>query len=222
MSISFAEKDQKLQEKSRTIGVVVISSSFVVHLGKVSFTDYWGGKFSDDIGWRVFFAEENRLVVISEDIIDVRRFNAENAEVTWATSDLRTWLNGEFRAGWSQTLKNRAMLQNVPAPDSSGGKGTTDMVYLMDVSVAEYYLPSDTDRQAGINLTPEAIQGFNDAANTDIEANVETYGGTTWWLRSPGDAGNKEAFVSHSGTIKAEGDSVNLLSGIRPVVVVWR
>ena len=184
----------------------------VVHLGEVSFTDYRGVQFKDDIGWRVLAVEGDRVLLISENVIDLRPYNTERVDITWEQCDLRSWLNGAFYDGLPNGMRDCA------------GQTAMDMdgkVFLLSTDEAERYFSSDEDRQAGVDLTAEAIRGYNDTFNTDLEAIVRDWGGFAWWLRSSDSAAGSAAVVDSGGrvgygSIALFGD--NVLIGVRPAI----
>ena len=135
----------------------------IIHLGEVSFEAYHSGQFKDDIAWRVLAIENGRVLVIAEDIIDLRPYNEKWEDTTWEQSTLRQWLNTDFYNGLPKVMQQYALstlLVNADNPywDTPGGNDTTDKVFLLSMDEAERYFRSDADRQTGVNLTPEAIQ----------------------------------------------------------------
>ena len=162
----------------------------IIHLGEVSFDAYWGGQFKDDIAWRVLAIEDGRVLVIAEDIIDLRPYNEKYEDITWEQSTIRQWLNTDFYNGLPEKVKQYVATTLLINTDNSyygtpGGNNTTDKVFLLSIYEAEWYFRSCATRQAGINLTPETIRWYNGEWGGDIEQIVREYGGWWWWLRSP-------------------------------------
>jgi len=52
--------------------------------------------------WRVLDVQNNRALIITENIIERRPYNVELDDVTWETSTLRRYLNGEFLQKFSR------------------------------------------------------------------------------------------------------------------------
>src|SRR5436309_650359 len=48
------------------------------------------------IAWRVLRHADRELLVVSEYILDCKRYHGEYADVTWRDCDLRQWLNDAF------------------------------------------------------------------------------------------------------------------------------
>ena len=194
----------------------------VIHFGKVAFVDFWGGGFSQDIGWRVLAVEEGRVLVISEDSIDLRPYNTAFKAVTWENCDLRMWLNSDFYNSLPMDLRPLVMTTQINNKNNTvygtkGGNDTADRVFLLSLDEAERYFKSDRDRQAQLNITPEAISGVNKEYAFDIEEYVKEYGGRWWWLRSPGNGTDIAAYINSRGLLYTIGNNVDRASGgVRP------
>lgn len=72
-------------------------------------------------------------------------YHEEDEAVTWETSSLRKWLNGEFlETGFDEQERSRILLTDVKNEDNGvyhtkGGEDTRDYVYLPSISEAEKY-----------------------------------------------------------------------------------
>ena len=197
----------------------------VVHFGTVTFTDYRGGAFSDDIGWRVLVIEGGKALVVSEDVIDLRPYNVTDEDTTWEQCDLRAWLNSDFYRGLPSGMQKQAATTQVANSDNPdygtpGGNGTQDKVFLLSLDEADKCFSSDSDRQAGIGLiTQQTIDSINSEYNVDIESYVKDNGGYYWWLRSPGGSTGDAAVVYNDGGLVSGGNYVaNVRIGVRPAL----
>ena len=52
--------------------------------------------------WIVLDVQESQALIITDRVIDHRLYHDEMVEVTWETSYMRQWLNGEFLSRFSQ------------------------------------------------------------------------------------------------------------------------
>jgi serine/threonine protein kinase len=126
----------------------------------------WDGK---PITWRVLAAENGRMLLISEHVLEDRSYNEQRSEATWETCALRQYLNGEFLASFSANEQSRIATVTNQNPDNpkegtSGGNPTEDRVFLLSIDEAEKYFANASDRIA-----------------SDLQGN------SSWWrLRSPG------------------------------------
>jgi len=142
------------------------------------------------IKWRVLEVAEDRMLVISEDVLDSRVYHSKAESVTWETSELRFWLNDFFfRTAFASKEKNRILESDVinsfnPTTGIRGGNDTQDRIFLLSIDEAQRYFADDSDRNAKGPVRRTA----------DI-----------WALRTPGDAMDKVATVDRSGKISANG-----------------
>jgi len=120
---------------------------------------------ADSTEWVLLKWDEDtgRALVVSKDCVALKAYHAPE-EVTWETSHLRKWLNGEYFASLPEAIQSRAVETEIETPYSNaipGGNNTMDKVFLL--SIDEYYDMPESLRKA-------------------------TYRGAAswWWLRSPG------------------------------------
>ena len=87
---------------------------------------------NEDIKWTVLAIENGKALIISDLCIDARIYNEGKESVTWETSDMRAWLNGDFyEAAFDEDEKRYLLLSDVEAQNSSahgvdGGADTQD------------------------------------------------------------------------------------------------
>ena len=172
----------------------------------VTFGSYQG----QDITWLALAEENGKTLLISESVLDAVPYDntAEpyqwsvqsprpQKDVEWATSSIRTWLNGEFlNAAFSAdekgaiaatTLadtKNNVSHTAATAADPSvhAAEETTDQVFLLSLAEAKQYFANNAARVA--HPTDYAVkQGvYVGVASNDEQPD----GAAAWWLRSNG------------------------------------
>jgi TPR repeat protein/methionine-rich copper-binding protein CopC len=144
--------------------------------------------------WLVLETKDDRMLVISEDILEDREYAPKFAETTWETSAIRTYLNNEFYNTFNEEDKARIISTRIANPDNAmyavaGGNDTAERIFLL--SMDEY----------------NAYFGGNSAA------------AGWWWLRSPGVDQRYAAFVNAEGVVGKSGRHVsNPTAGIRPAM----
>jgi len=211
-----------LATSSATLVPANVSVGDTLRLGEVRFDAYHGGIFSDNIEWRVLALENDRVLVISENVIEVRPYHHEYTSITWEKSDLRRWLNGAFFDGLpvnARTQIGEVSNQNPDNWGTLGGNSTQDRVFLLSISEAEQYFYSDKNRQARLSLSDATMGFFAEKYGMTLKVFEEIQSGYWWWrLRSPGSYGSEfAASVNHSGSVYGVGGIVDLDSGgVRP------
>ena len=191
----------------------------------IYFGNYWQSNSStkEPIKWRVLSVNGNDAFLLADQNLDVKRYNNEHANVTWATCTLRTWLNDTF-LNTAFTSSEQAAIKNTtvvnddnPYYGTEGGANTIDKVYLLSIAEAS-----------------NAAYGFNGEFRTDSETreakntvyakergsmSTEYKGNGWWWLRSPGGYSLTASDVYYSGYGRNFGDYVDSVGyAVRPAL----
>lgn len=166
------------------------------------------------IKWRVLKKQEGEVFLMADTVLTKKPYNEKRKSVTWEKSTLRTWLNKNFmnlafseeeQAAINQTEMGNK--DNIKLGTKDRNK-TFDRIFLLSQSqvygtttAEEYGFVKDStckdEARKGKNITGEKI---------------------SWWLRSPGKAGDYAACVSYDGWIHHDGCNVSCQNdGVRPV-----
>ena len=140
---------------------------------------------AEDIEWLVLAKENNKILVISDKVLDFQPYNEKpyyetRKAITWEQCSLRKWLNGSFlNEAFSE--EERALIQSTtvsvdknPRYSTDPGNYTTDKVFLLSINEAEKYFNSDEARKCA----PTAYAKARGALTSVGDAK------TWWWLRS--------------------------------------
>ena len=88
--------------------------------------------------WRVLDVQDDRALIITEKIIDIRAYHNELTDITWADCDLREYLNGEFYNNFNANDKAR-IIQVTNSNHYNywyrleGGLDTDDHIFLLSL-----------------------------------------------------------------------------------------
>lgn len=146
----------------------------------------------DPIEWQVLCEDKETLLVVTARNVAHRCFDEEYQ--TWAKSDIRSWLNGEFcDQAFSADEKRciRPTEVEVFAWEGSVVEQTEDAVFLLSMEEAKVYCAA---------LAPEAHQG-------------------SWWLRDSGECDSTAILVQQDGSFDVYA-STHSPYGIRPAMRV--
>ncbi len=187
----------------------------------------------DPVEWIVLDRDGSRLLLISKYALDAfpfMRYDYDPTAVTvsWQTSLLRDWLNGEFLDiafdDGEIRMIERTAIDDI-LPDGSPGMKLIDRVFLLSVDEARTYFPTDEDRKC---IATRYALGFGAYRSSIGEACV-------WWLRTPVEqveiaettedqlayVGERVACVGTTGEIIDVGHAIlNRSYALRPVVWV--
>jgi len=175
--------------------------------------------------WRILERQEGRALLLSEMVLETRMYHNRSENVTWETSDIRRFLNGEFYNSFSASDRARIIeVTNVNNDNqwfgTSGGRDTQDRVFLLSIEeVVRYFGDSGQ-----LNNHVEGSQFINDMYNIERMGFWVEAGGNLsldWLLRSPGARENRIIYVrAREGMIDMGGIGavVNHNRGIRPAL----
>lgn len=151
------------------------------------------------VTWKVLDETDDAWLLFSEKLIGAYNFGkADDETVTWATSDVRAFLNGdEYLDGlftpWERAKIKRSHIVTCGGTDGwdvDPGPETDDDLFLLDREEIEKYFPNEEDR-----VLPEQ----------------------TYWLRSPDFVRGNFSYVNEVGGISTN-DAAHY-AGLR--VAVW-
>ncbi len=171
---------------------------------------------TEAVEWIVLDVKEDKALIISKECLDVRTYHDTYVDVTWADSEVRSWLNGEFlNALLTAEEQGYVATTKVTTPDNEdfatiGGEDTEDKVFLLSLDESDTYFVNNIERVA--SPTKYAVS----------KGAYESKEGTTWWwLRSPGETQRDAADVYTDGSIMRDGYfATNRIFSIRPAMWV--
>jgi hypothetical protein len=170
--------------------------------------------------WRVLDVQGDRALLLTENIIEKRRYHSSFTDITWAGCELRQYLNGDFLRKFSSQDQARVWQVNNSNFDNqwsgtSGGSNATDKVFLLSIEDVVKYFGDSGQLQRRPNKNSWEI---DDKYNND---RVAKYEGETWWwwLRSAGDGSDDAAYVGGGGGLCMIGHFVYFEEGgVRPAL----
>ena len=195
------------------------------------------------IKWRILTQEDSKALLLCENIIDAKCFNASTSNRTfggttvyahnWEYSDIRRWLNKEFYNcafdKLSQKLIQSTLLDNKTTCYTVTGlfprdygiiqNNTHDNVFLIsynDSLNSAYGFSSQFNTKS--QTREKTLSDYSYAVGCGINTDDTYYGKGAWWLRSPSANGGTTAnFISVGGNTFSF-TYVNLKLGVVPAV----
>jgi hypothetical protein len=182
------------------------------------------------IKWRVLQNSGGELFILSEYILDCKRYHGDYEAITWRDSDLRKWLNDEFYHAAFNVSEKSFIKATHCADNGEGSTDTEDKVFLLSVSEA---------KELTHKLDVDAINAKRRALGTDyskirkndgcclyvydkkvrdnyIIEKGEEWGCSWWWLRTQLGSSSRAVFIGPRSSIRSYG-RVNLSCyGVRP------
>lgn len=176
-----------------------------------------------NINWRVLAIENKKALLISEEILEHRKYNVnvDKKGITWGDCMLRKYLNDEFYNSLGEAKSaidlTRNMTPNNPWYGTLGGASTIDNIFVLSLDeVCRYFGDSTANlREKGSTGNEYFLNDSNDSTRVAYHGNK----GDLWWLRSPGLNANCVAAVYDNGWIGVAGyGAQHDDGGVRPAL----
>ena len=174
-----------------------------------------------DYAWRVLDVQNDRALLITEDIIEKRPYYDELTDVTWETCTLRGYLNGNFFYGNFSAQEQALILEITNANldnqwyGTNGSNPTKDKVFLLSIAEVVRYFGDSGQLK---NNNPDSEYWIGDQYSSERVAKFNN-GGFWWWLRSPGYYPFRAAIVDTGGYVGLNGNYVgDREGGVRPAL----
>lgn len=174
------------------------------------------GNGKETINWIVLKKEANKVLLLSEKVLDSQKFYQYNQGVTWEKSDLRAWLNDTFYNSAFNSIERKIIFKSYLTDKKYSvwnvepGPATYDNVFCLSNNEIETNL-TDYSKWRGMPTSYAVAQGCK--TNADGMA-------TAWWLRTPGwDKTSVCAVKSSDSSIDSVGYYVyREYVGVRPAI----
>ena len=180
------------------------------------------------IRWRVLHNSSGELLLLSERILDCRRYHRDYVDVTWRDCDLRQWLNHEFYHAAFDATESNLVKTALCTDNGENSQDTEDKVFLLGVSELTELTGlygKEIRRAVGTDFAKvEKADGCRlYVYDKSVEADYLTidgrrHGCSWWWLRTQLREQSRAAFVGTRASIRSYG-RVNLpWYGVRPAI----
>ncbi len=170
--------------------------------------------------WEVLDVQDGKALLITEDILEMIRFNEEYEAIVWADSSIRKYLNEDFyNENFSDEEKSKIIEVTNSTPDNEwfgteGGPDTQDKIFLLSIEeVVRYY--GDSGQLE--NGNPDSSYSIEDEYGKARIAQFED-ANERWWLRSPGIEPEFTAMVARCGMLEVGGYFAEKREGLRPAL----
>ncbi len=203
----------------------------------------------EDIEWRVLSVEGDRILVLSEYVLDCMPYNDSNSNCSWESCSLRNWLNDDFiKTAFSSDEKNKiptvTLSNNVDSDyHVDGGNDTYDKVFCLSYDDTVNYLATEKFDFSYLASSPFLIcSPTNHAITKGIQCgtidedyfnsmdfdryyypkDVIGYKSCNWWLRTSSQDDNNAWWARFDGIL---GESFKLVAhysyyGVRPAIYI--
>ncbi|MFN2208278.1 MAG: DUF6273 domain-containing protein [Candidatus Promineifilaceae bacterium] len=192
------------------------------------------GEDRTPIRWLVLQNLDGELFVLSEKIVDCRRYHGKHVDITWRECDLRRWLNETFYNAAFNTAEQELIRTTRCTDNGEGSPDTEDRVFLLSVTEIKAF----TDAQGGSDTVvrrrtigtefarapkPDGcrLYVYDKGVEKDyIIEDGEKFGCSWWWTRTQlqiqDGRSSRAAFIGARSNIKSYGRVDLAYYGVRP------
>lgn len=185
------------------------------------------------IEWRVLENTGDELFILSEYLLDCKRYHHEQVDITWRDCDLRKWLNSDFYTAAFTAAERSLIKTTLCTGNGAGSPDTEDRVSLLSVAEVEALTsPQDGAKRRRTIGTAYAkakkadgchLYVYDKGVEKDyLVENGEKRGCSWWWTRtqSQRDIGHlsRATFIAARSNIKRYGKVDIRFYGVRPAL----
>lgn len=190
------------------------------------------------ISWLVLKETVDSLLLLSERILDCKRYHGTTADIkwrdcvdtSWQYCDLRSWLVGVFCETAFNADEKSVMLPALACPGTDECSFADDMITLMGADEARFHsaslgkgiLKALGTEYAGLSK-PDGCSLYvydKGVAENYIDVDGLKKGCSWWWLRTEGNKPSRAYFVGTGGSIRSYANVSVSRPGVRPMIRV--
>ncbi|HET9495865.1 MAG TPA: DUF6273 domain-containing protein [Chloroflexia bacterium] len=192
------------------------------------------GTDTTPVRWRVLQNSGGELFILSEFILDCKRYHREYVDTTWRDCDLRKWLNEEFYNAAFTAAAQELVKATLCTDNGEGSPDTEDRVFLLSTAEARTLTNIagkdvfDRERRAvGTEFARVRkadgcrLYVYDMSVSADyLTVNGKKHGCSWWWLRTQPGSPSRAAFVGARGSIRGYARVNRTGYGVRPALTL--
>lgn len=190
-----------------------------------------------DFEWRILDIQRDRILIITESIVEDRPYHDVYEATTWADCSLRAYLNHEFFNSFEMKEREKIIPVinknlNNPWYGTKGGADTLDFIFLLSLEEVTRQYFGDS-RSLFYHPGKNQRYWFERKDENNSKRLATSLGKDThwWWLRSAGRVNLKASYIfGTNGNVGIQGNNItkgNLhegrcQGGVRPAMWIRR
>ncbi|MDF2822404.1 MAG: hypothetical protein K0R15_2852 [Clostridiales bacterium] len=164
--------------------------------------------------WRILDIKDDKVLILTEEIIELRDYHNKSIDITWKDCELRRYLNGEFYDNFSENDRERIIETINTNPGNlwykaDGGEDTIDKIFIlsMDDVVRTYF--GDSSRLLDYPSKNQRYW-FQRKDENNIKRRAAFLNSPWWWwVRTPGKNNRVAVYIHGDGNIGIQGNGVS-------------
>jgi hypothetical protein len=180
------------------------------------------------IKWLVLQNTGEDLFILSQYLVDCKRYHREYVDITWRDCDLRKWLNDEFYNAAFDAAEQELVKTTRCTGNGEASPDTEDKVFLLsaaEINSLTGLLGKDFRRALGTEFAKiKKADGcrlyvYDKGVDANyVTENGEKYGCSWWWLRTQPGEPSRAAFVGTCASVRSYGRVSLPYYGVRPAL----
>lgn len=188
------------------------------------------------IEWRVLQNAGSELFLLSEEILECKRYHGKSADIswrdavdtTWRDCDLRQWLNEEFYITAFRSEEQELIKTSHCADNGDESPDTEDKVFLLSVTeikaltavLGKAWLTAVGTDYAKLKKPDGCSLYVYDKNEKDnyVLRNGKEEGCSWWWLRTQGNKPSRAHFIGTGSSIRSYANVSLARDGVRPAI----
>lgn len=180
------------------------------------------------IKWRVLQNSGGELFLLSEYLLDCKRYHGEYVDITWRDCDLRTWLNDEFYNTAFNAAEKKFVRATRCTDNGEGRPDTEDKVFLLSVAEVKSLTDifgKDLRRAIGTEFAKVKkadgcrLYVYDKSVSADyVTENGIKHGCSWWWSRTQLGSSSRATFIGTRASIRSYGRVSLAVYGVRPAL----
>ncbi|MBZ0307882.1 MAG: DUF6273 domain-containing protein [Anaerolineae bacterium] len=185
------------------------------------------------IQWRVLQNTGSELFLLSEYIIDCKRYHNEAVDTTWRDCDIRRWLNTELFSMAFSVTEQEGIKMTTCTDNGEGSPDTKDRVFLLSIAEVKAFTSVQDGSMRRRTIATEYarvkkadgcyLYVYDKGVEQDyILEKGEKRGCSWWWTRTQlqikDGSSSRAAFIGARSNIKSYGRVDIKWYGVRPAI----
>lgn len=164
--------------------------------------------------WRVLDVQEDKVLILTEEIIELRDYHNKCTDITWRDCELRKYLNGEFYEKFSEEDRIKIVETVNTNPGNlwykaDGGEDTTDYIFILSIDEVVRAFFGDSSRLLDYPANNQRYW-FQRKDENNIRRRAKYMNSSWWWwIRTPGKNSRVAVYIHGDGNIGIQGNKVS-------------
>lgn len=164
--------------------------------------------------WRILDIKEDKVLLLTEEIIELRDYHNKSVDITWKDCELRRYLNDEFYNKFGENEQARIIKTVNTNPGNlwykaDGGEDTMDNIFILSIDdvVRTYF--SDSSRLLDYPSKNQRYWFQRKDENNFKRRAAFLNSSWWWWVRTPGKNNRVAVYIHGDGNIGIQGNGVS-------------